>query len=107
MNKDKWCYFRSPEEQFLLLQVIEDYLNKRYHSSSQGDVSVIRTFLLHYTKNSRSSTVDQPAFLTNKMAHIFSLVFAADFPERWSSFFNDLLVFLLFFNLKMEKEIKM
>lgn len=80
----------SPEEQFLLLQVIEDYLNKRYHSSSQGDVSVIRTFLLHYTKNSRSSTVDQPAFLTNKMAHIFSLVFAADFPERWSSFFNDL-----------------
>ncbi|CDM63499.1 Exportin-T [Caenorhabditis elegans] len=83
----------SPEEQFLLLQVIEDYLNKRYHSSSQGDVSVIRTFLLHYTKNSRSSTVDQPAFLTNKMAHIFSLVFAADFPERWSSFFNDLFSF--------------
>uniref|UniRef100_A0A8R1HKR1 Exportin-T n=1 Tax=Caenorhabditis japonica TaxID=281687 RepID=A0A8R1HKR1_CAEJA len=24
------------------------------------------------------------------MAHIFSLVFAADFPDRWSSFFNDL-----------------
>ncbi|EGT42951.1 hypothetical protein CAEBREN_13713 [Caenorhabditis brenneri] len=79
-----------PEEQFLLLQVIEDYLNKRYHLSSDLDVMVIRNFLLHYTKISRSSPVDQPAFLTNKMAHIFSLVFAADFPERWSSFFNDL-----------------
>lgn len=83
----------SAEEQFLLLQVIEDFLNKRYHSSSQQDVLVIRNFLLHYTKNSRSSSEDQPVFLTNKMAHIFSLVFAADFPERWSTFFND-----LFFN---------
>lgn len=82
-----------PEEQFLLLQVIEDFLNKRYHTSSPQDVSVIRNFLLHYTKSSRDSTEDQPAFLTNKMAHIFSLVFAADFPERWSTFFND-----LFFN---------
>lgn len=83
----------SPEEQFLLLQVIEDFLNKRYHSSNLQDVAVIRNFLLHYTKTSRESCEDQPAFLTNKMAHIFSLVFAADFPERWPSFFND-----LFFN---------
>ncbi|UMM29933.1 hypothetical protein L5515_012046 [Caenorhabditis briggsae] len=82
-----------PEEQFLLLQVIEDFLNKRYHSSNSQDVAIIRNFLLHYTKTSRSSPEDQPVFLTNKMAHIFSLVFAADFPERWSTFFND-----LFFN---------
>lgn len=83
----------SPEDQFLLLQVIEDFLNKRYHSSSPEDVSVIRNFLLHYIRNSRSSTEEQPAFLVNKMAHIFSLVFAADFPERWSTYFNE-----LFFN---------
>uniref|UniRef100_A0A1I7TXK2 Exportin-T n=1 Tax=Caenorhabditis tropicalis TaxID=1561998 RepID=A0A1I7TXK2_9PELO len=78
------------EEQFLLLQVIEDFLNKRYHSSGPQDVSVIRSFLLHYAKTSRSTTENEPVFLTNKMAHIFSLVFAADFPERWSTFFDDL-----------------
>uniref|UniRef100_A0A8R1HHK4 Exportin-T n=1 Tax=Caenorhabditis japonica TaxID=281687 RepID=A0A8R1HHK4_CAEJA len=78
----------SAEEQFLLLQVLEDFLNKRYHFSNPDDVAVVRNFLLHYTKSNGAQ--DQPAYLTNKMAHIFSLVFAADFPERWSSFFNDL-----------------
>lgn len=84
----------SAEEQFLLLQVIEDFLNKRYHLANQQDVSVIRNFLLHYIKGFQdSSSSSHETFLTNKMAHIFSLVFAMDFPERWSTFFND-----LFFN---------
>ncbi|EFO92260.1 hypothetical protein CRE_10809 [Caenorhabditis remanei] len=84
----------SAEEQFLLLQVIEDFLNKRYSSATQQDVLVIRNFLLHYIKGFQdNSSTSHEMFLTNKMAHIFSLVFAMDFPERWSTFFND-----LFFN---------
>lgn len=78
------------EEHFLLLQVVEDYLTRRYVSSTDNEsTNCIRSLLSHWIQK-LSTIPDQPGFLVNKMAHIFSLVFAADFPDRWPEFMNDI-----------------
>ncbi|CAI4227430.1 unnamed protein product [Auanema sp. JU1783] len=78
------------EEHFLLLQVVEDYLNRRYACQANEDaVLCVRGFLSHWIQKI-TSNVELPVFLINKMAHIFSLVFAADFPERWPNFMDDI-----------------
>lgn len=79
----------TDEEHFLLLQVIEDYLTRRYSEADANSVLCIRNLLSHWIQK-LSTRADQPVFLINKMAHIFSLVFAADFPERWPTFIDDL-----------------
>ncbi|KAJ1352289.1 hypothetical protein KIN20_008590 [Parelaphostrongylus tenuis] len=81
--------FFNDEEHFLLLQVIEDYLARRYSEADPDSVLCIRRLLSHWIEK-LSTRPDQPTFLVNKMAHIFSLVFAADFPDRWPTFMDDL-----------------
>ncbi|KAL6740200.1 hypothetical protein Aduo_013580 [Ancylostoma duodenale] len=79
----------TDEEHFLLLQVIEDYLARRYAGADADSVMCIRSLLSHWIQK-LSTRPDQPVFLVNKMAHIFSLVFAADFPDRWPTFMDDI-----------------
>ncbi|VDM67116.1 unnamed protein product [Strongylus vulgaris] len=79
----------TDEEHFLLLQVIEDYLSRRYAQADADSVMCIRNLLSHWIQK-LSTHPDQPGFLVNKMAHIFSLVFAADFPDRWPTFMDDI-----------------
>ncbi|XGW32053.1 hypothetical protein V3C99_010322, partial [Haemonchus contortus] len=79
----------TDEEHFLLLQVIEDYLARRYAGADADSVMCIRGLLSHWIQK-LSAHPDQPSFLINKMAHIFSLVFAADFPDRWPTFMDDI-----------------
>ncbi|VDM63438.1 unnamed protein product [Angiostrongylus costaricensis] len=79
----------TDEEHFLLLQVIEDYLNRRYSEADAESMLCIHSLLSHWIQK-LSALPDQPVFLVNKMAHIFSLVFATDFPDRWPTFMDDL-----------------
>lgn len=43
---------------------------------------------------SRSSR-SQPSYLVNKMAQLFALVFAADFPKRWPNFMEEVSFFYI------------
>ncbi|WKY05146.1 hypothetical protein Q1695_005846 [Nippostrongylus brasiliensis] len=79
----------TDEEHFLLLQVVEDYLTRRYAAADADSVMCIRSLLSNWIQK-LSTRPNQPSFLFNKMAHIFSLVFAADFPDRWPSFMDDI-----------------
>uniref|UniRef100_A0A915PVS0 Exportin-T n=1 Tax=Setaria digitata TaxID=48799 RepID=A0A915PVS0_9BILA len=77
----------DPEEHFMLLQVIETYLTTRYVDSDQ-DQDMIRRWMwdwLHHL----SSPKNPPSYLVNKMAQLFALVFAADFPKRWPNFMEE------------------
>ncbi|KJH43896.1 exportin 1-like protein [Dictyocaulus viviparus] len=79
----------TSEEHFLLLQVVEDYLTRRYFEADDDSVLCIRGLLFHWIQKIYAQP-EQPVFLVNKMAHIFSLVFATDFPDRWPTFMEDL-----------------
>ncbi|VDK52199.1 unnamed protein product, partial [Cylicostephanus goldi] len=79
----------TDEEHFLLLQVVEDYLSRRYAQADADSVMCIRKLLSHWIQK-LSTHPEQPVFLVNKMAHIFSLVFAADFPDRWPNFMDEI-----------------
>uniref|UniRef100_A0A1I7VVK6 Exportin-T n=1 Tax=Loa loa TaxID=7209 RepID=A0A1I7VVK6_LOALO len=77
----------NPEEHFMLLQVIEAYLTVRYADSDQ-DQDIIRRWMRGWLQR-LSLPGSQPSFLVNKMAQLFALVFAADFPKRWPNFMEE------------------
>ncbi|CAJ0932869.1 unnamed protein product, partial [Mesorhabditis belari] len=79
---------RNHEEHFLLLQVVEDYLRKRYSQATIEEIEIIRTFLRNWMQKLASGTF-VPSFLINKMGHIFSIVFSVDFPLRWPRFMQE------------------
>ncbi|VDK81907.1 unnamed protein product [Litomosoides sigmodontis] len=76
----------DPEEHFMLLQVIETYLTVRYADSDQ-DHNIIRRWMCGWLQHLSSRS--QPSYLVNKMAQLFALVFAADFPKRWPNFMEE------------------
>uniref|UniRef100_A0A1I7Z6U6 Exportin-T n=1 Tax=Steinernema glaseri TaxID=37863 RepID=A0A1I7Z6U6_9BILA len=81
--------FRNVNEHFFLLQVVEDFVVQNYNGTSNDSVvSQIRLLMSNWMERIASST--QPAFISNKMAHLFSLVFAADFPGRWPRFMQEI-----------------
>ncbi|GMS95593.1 hypothetical protein PENTCL1PPCAC_17768 [Pristionchus entomophagus] len=78
---------RSVEECFIMLQVVEDYVNTRYAMADESSTIFIKQFLSHILR--KNGEEDIPAFLVNKMAQIFALVFAVDFPSRWPNFMQE------------------
>ncbi|GMT24380.1 hypothetical protein PFISCL1PPCAC_15677 [Pristionchus fissidentatus] len=78
---------RSAEECFIMLQVVEDYVNTRYATGDDSSTLLIKQFLSHLLR--KVGEEDIPAFLINKMAQIFALVFAVDFPVRWPNFMQE------------------
>ncbi|KAK0398189.1 hypothetical protein QR680_002465 [Steinernema hermaphroditum] len=81
--------FRNVNEHFFLLQVVEHFVIENYNGVS-NDVVVAQIRLLMSNWMERVAASTQPAFLSNKMAHLFSLVFAADFPGRWPRFMQEI-----------------
>ncbi|VDK61500.1 unnamed protein product [Onchocerca ochengi] len=77
----------DPEEHFMLLQVIETYLTMRYADNDQ-DQDIIRRWMRSWLQH-LSSPGNPPPYLVNKMAQLFALVFAADFPKRWPNFMEE------------------
>ncbi|PAV78720.1 hypothetical protein WR25_16000 [Diploscapter pachys] len=91
------------EEHFFLLQVVEDFLKHRYITEGEDPTvrEQIHAFLLKWIQKLRTFPDLPPAFLSNKMSYLFSVVFALDFPRRWNSFFTD----LFFSNDLLESEV--
>lgn len=58
------------------------------------------SYSLHFY--SRSSRGSQPLYLVNKMAQLFALVFAADFPKRWPNFMEEASFFYISVTVRTE-----
>ncbi|EJW87135.1 hypothetical protein WUBG_01956 [Wuchereria bancrofti] len=71
----------------MLLQVIETYLTVRY-ADNDRDQDIIRRWMYGWLRR-LSSPENLPSYLVNKMAQLFALVFAADFPKRWPNFMEE------------------
>ncbi|KAM3726408.1 Exportin-T [Dirofilaria immitis] len=77
----------DPEEHFMLLQVIETYLAMRYADNDQ-DQDIVRKWMRSWLQY-LILPGNPPSYLVNKMAQLFALVFAADFPKRWPNFMDE------------------
>jgi exportin-T len=74
------------------MQVIENYLKTRYKlSTSQNDQEILRSFMSYWLQSQMSRKANEKNFLTKKAAQLFALVSLIDFPNRWPSFFADLI----------------
>ncbi|VDM48657.1 unnamed protein product [Toxocara canis] len=79
--------FSGVEEHFVLLQVIESYLANKYVKDDDGQEAV-RLWMSSWLQTIASSE-SPPNYLSNKMAQLFALVFAADFPVRWPQYMHE------------------
>lgn len=79
--------FASVEDHFLLLQVLESYVSKTYAVDDSGQEPV-KLWMSTWISNLCAGETP-PAFLANKVAQLFALIFAADFPLRWPNFIQE------------------
>ncbi|CAJ0558580.1 unnamed protein product, partial [Mesorhabditis spiculigera] len=76
------------DEHYLLFLVIEEFLKKRYAAANNEDVRIVRDFLAFWMQKINGDG-SYPAYVVNKLAQLFSLVFASDFPSRWPRFMQE------------------
>jgi exportin-T len=73
------------------MQIIENYLKTRYKTStSQADQVLLRQFMSNWLQLQMNRKANEKNFLTKKVAQLFAIVSLIDFPNRWPSFFIDL-----------------
>ncbi|VDN55707.1 unnamed protein product [Dracunculus medinensis] len=75
------------EEHFILLHVLEIYLSNIYPNDA-SDQDVIKLWMMNWMD--KLCSLENPYYLCNKMAQLFALVFAADFPTRWPDFIHEI-----------------
>lgn len=75
------------------MQVVENYLKKRYKTSqAQSDQELLRSFMVFWLQLQMQRKANEKNFLTKKAAQLFALVSLIDFPDRWRTFFTDLMI---------------
>lgn len=74
------------------MQIIEAFLKKRYITANQNDQDLLKQFMSTWLQLQTTRKANEKNFITRKAAQIFALVSVIDFPNRWPSFFNDLMV---------------
>eukprot|EP00051_Salpingoeca_urceolata_P013925 m.176325 g.176325 ORF g.176325 m.176325 type:complete len:327 (-) comp17940_c0_seq2:2224-3204(-) len=77
------------ETRFMCLQVIEFAVRNRHDQLDPQQVLKLRELLLSWLRVP-TSVQASPPFIKNKMALIFGLLFVAEFPAAWPTFFIDL-----------------
>ena len=81
----------NDQTKFFCMQIVESYIKNRYMKASQVEQDILKQFMstwLHMQTTRKSS---EKNFITRKAAQLFSLVSFIDFPNRWPTFFNDLM----------------
>ena len=82
----------NDQTRFFCMQIIENYLKTRYKSStSQPDQMLLRQFMSQWLQLQINRKANEKNFLTKKVAQLFALVSLIDFPNRWPTFFTDLI----------------
>ncbi|KAI9101118.1 armadillo-type protein [Phlyctochytrium arcticum] len=79
----------SDQLRFFCLQILEDLIRRRYATLSQSDRTALRQTLWSWMMNEMGPT--DPFFIRNKFIQVLVLLFAAQYPSEWPSFFDDLL----------------
>jgi exportin-T len=81
----------NDQTKFFCMQIIEAYLKNRYIKSSQEEQVLLKQFMSTWLQMQTTRKANEKNFITRKAAQIFSLVSLIDFPNRWPTFFNDLM----------------
>jgi exportin-T len=86
--------FRNDQVKFFCMQIVENYLKTRYKTSSasQVDQNILKHFMSMWLQMQTTRKANEKNFLTKKAAQLFAIVSLIDFPTRWPTFFNDLMV---------------
>ncbi|ESO82555.1 hypothetical protein LOTGIDRAFT_197880 [Lottia gigantea] len=84
-------YQGNDHVKFFCLQVIEDYLKKRYINSNSDEHTVVKSFVMACLQIEGDERTQNKNFIRNKVAQLISLVYVVDYPHRWPAFFTDLL----------------
>ena len=76
------------------MQIIESYLKTRYVKSSATSADgqiLLKQFMSSWLQAQVNRKANEKNFIAKKAAQLFALVSLIDFPQRWPSFFNDLM----------------
>lgn len=100
VSSDRWnhglrLFFESTSSiaRFFGLSLVRDYLSSTYGDSEQSEQQrdVIRTSLLQWINADRNNLASLEVYMVNNIGNIITLCVKRDFPERWSSAFQDIL----------------
>lgn len=84
----------NDQTKFFCMQVVENYLKKRYKQTTSGgggvEQEMLRSFMGYWLQSQTQRKANEKNFLTKKAAQLFALVSLVDFPSRWPTFFSDL-----------------
>ncbi|XP_014664369.1 PREDICTED: exportin-T-like [Priapulus caudatus] len=75
---------------FFCLQVVEHFIKTKYATAAPSHQQKVKEMLMLYLQMQACGSLDK-TFLRNKAAQLFSLVFVADYPRQWPTFFTDLI----------------
>jgi exportin-T len=74
------------------MQIIESYLKSRYPKSGVEEQNLLKQFMSTWLQLQMQRHANEKNYLTRKAAQLFALVSLIDFPNKWPSFFNDLMI---------------
>ncbi|XP_065829069.1 exportin-T-like [Oscarella lobularis] len=74
--------------QFFLLQVLEHHVRARHARESEEAQARLRDFFLSWIRRQESS---KERLIVRKFSQLCSLVLVCDYPEKWPTFFTDLI----------------
>eukprot|EP00042_Codosiga_hollandica_P055911 m.793236 g.793236 ORF g.793236 m.793236 type:complete len:439 (+) comp59227_c0_seq2:243-1559(+) len=81
--------YADPSTRFVCLQVMESAWKTSYLQLDADTRNSVRLSLLKWLRECTAK--QEPAFLRNKVAQIFVLVFEHEYPAQWPSFFQDII----------------
>jgi len=81
----------NDQTKFFCMQIIEAYLKTRYAKAEQSEQAVLKQFMSTWLQMQMNRKANEKNFITRKAAQLFALVSLIDFPNRWPTFFNDLM----------------
>ncbi|KAI8874602.1 Xpo1-domain-containing protein, partial [Backusella circina FSU 941] len=83
-----------PEARFFALQVLENTLQNRFDSLDSNAVEYIKQTMMEYLRREfvdNTSSGSEEAFIRNKAAQSFTLLFIHVYPSTWPTFFKDMI----------------
>ena len=85
----------SDHSKFFCFQVLEHHAKKSYNSMPESDQQLLKQMLMSWLQQQSLRDVDaEKGYILNKGTQVITLIFVNDYPEKWSSFFSDILSIL-------------
>ncbi|XP_028410861.1 exportin-T-like [Dendronephthya gigantea] len=82
----------NDHSKFFCFQVLEHCAKKSFKGMTESDQQSLKQMLMSWLQQKSMSDVNaEKGFILNKGAQVIVLIFVNDYPEKWSSFFSDIL----------------